>query len=163
MKKLFFCFIVSASLLACSAPKTTETTTVIVKADTLDKAALESKLKGIEAGWNSSQTDKDHGLKFVEEIIADDFSNFNDKGVTQNKAEFLKSIAETKETITEVVNGEMRLTFYSDNVAIIVGSHVSKGKDKDGKAFSKTSFWTDTYMERNGQWQCIGSGSSNHL
>ena len=162
MKKLFFCFIASASLLACSAPKTTETATVIVKADTLDKAALESKLKGIEAGWNLSQTDKDHGLKFVDEIIADDFSNFNDKGVTQNKAEFLKSRTENKETITKVINGDMTVTFYSDNLATVVGSHVTNGKNIDGKAFSRTSFWTDTFMERNGKWQAIGSGGSTN-
>ena len=162
MKKLVLCIIVSASLVACTTPTpTTETDSPTTS--TVDKTALEKKIKGMEASWNLSQTDEDHGLKIVEEILADDFIYFNDKGVKQNKAEFLKSITETKETITEVINGEMSLTFYSDNVAIIVGSHVSKGKDIDGKAFSKTSFWTDTYMERNGKWQCIGSGSNSSL
>ena len=55
----------------------------------------------------------------------------------------------------------MVLTFYSDNVATIVGSHVTKGKDEAGKVYTETSFWTDTYMERNGKWQAIASGSSN--
>ena len=72
-----------------------------------------------------------------------------------------KSRAETKETKTEVINGDMVLTFYSDNVAIIVGSNVTKGKDEAGKVYTETSFWTDTFMERNGKWQAIGSGSSN--
>ena len=31
----------------------------------------------------------------------------------------------------------------------------------NGKAFTKTSFWTDTFMESNGTWQVIGSGSRN--
>ena len=159
MKKILLCFLVSASLFACTTPTpTTETTTAT---STVDQTELVTKLKGIEASWNLSVLDKDHGLKLLEEIIADDFFTITDKGVTQNKAEFLKSRTENKETITEVINGDMTVTFYSDNLATVVGSHVTNGKDLDGKAFSRTSFWTDTFMERNGKWQCIGSGGSS--
>ena len=160
MKKLILCFLVSASLIACTTPTpTTETTNVT---STADQTELVAKLKGIEASWNLSQIDKDHGLKLLEEIIADDFFTNTDKGVTQNKAEFLKSRAENKETIDEVINGDMTVTFYGDNIATIVGSNVTNGKDIDGKAFSRTSFWTDTFMERNGKWQAIGSGGSTN-
>ena len=160
MKKILLCFLVSASLFACTTPTpTTETTTAT---STVDQTELVTKLKGIEASWNLSQIDKDHGLKLLEEIIADDFFTITDKGVMQNKAEFLKSRAENKETIDEVINGDMTVTFYNDNVATIVGSHVTNGKDIDGKAFSRTSFWTDTFMEKNGNWQAIGSGGSTN-
>jgi hypothetical protein len=160
MKKLLLCFLVSASLIACTTPTpTTETTNVT---STVDQTELVTKLKGIESSWNLSQIDKDHGLKLLEEIIADDFFTITDKGVTQNKAEFLKSRTENKEATTEVINGDMTVTFYSDNLATVVGSHVTNGKDIDGKAFSRTSFWTDTFMERNGKWQAIGSGGSTN-
>ena len=159
MKKILACLLVSASLIACTTPTpTTETTTAT---STVDQTELETKLKGIEASWNLSQIDKDHGLKLLEEIIADDFFTITDKGIMQNKAELLKSRTENKEAITEVINGNMTVTFYSDNLATIVGSHVTNGKDIDGKAFSRTSYWTDTFMERNGKWQCIGSGGSS--
>ena len=159
MKKILLCFLVSTSLIACTTPTpTTETTTAT---STADQTELVTKLKGIEASWNLSVLDKDHGLKLLEEIIADDFFTITDKGITQNKAEFLKSRTENKEAITEVINGDMTVTFYSDNLATVVGSHVTNGKDIDGKAFSRTSFWTDTFMERNGKWQCIGSGGSS--
>jgi hypothetical protein len=159
MKKILLCFLVSASLIACTTPTpTTETTNAT---STVDQTELVTKLKGIEASWNLSQIDKDHGLKLLEEIIADDFFTITDKGVTQNKAELLKSRAENKETIDGVINGDMTVTFYGDNVATVVGSHVTNGKDIDGKAFSRTSYWTDTFMERNGKWQCIGSGGSS--
>jgi len=161
MKKIILCFLVSASLIACTTPtSTTEKTTLTTS--TVDKTELETKLKGIEASWNLSSLDKDHGLKLLEEIIADDFFTITDKGVTQNKAEFLKSRTENKETITKVINGDMTVTFYSDNLATVVGSHVTNGKNIDGKAFSRTSFWTDTFMERNGKWQAIGSGGSTN-
>ena len=159
MRKILACLLVSASLIACTTPTpTTETTTAT---STVDQTELETKLKGIEASWNLSQIDKDHGLKLLEEIIADDIFTITDKGIMQNKAELLKLRTENKETITEVINGDMTVTFYSDNLATVVGSHVTNGKDIDGKAFSRTSFWTDTFMERNGKWQCIGSGGSS--
>ena len=161
MKKLLLCFLVSASLIACTTP-TTKTETATTTPSTVDKTELETKLKGIEASWNLSQLDKDHGLKLLEEIIADDYLSINNKGVKQNKAELLKSRTENKEIITEVINGDMTVTVFGDNVATIVGSNVTKGKDKDGKAFSRTSFWTDTYMKRNGKWQAIGTGESTN-
>ena len=39
--------------------------------------------------------------------------------------------------------------------AKVIGSHVTNGKDKCGKAFSRSTVWNDTYMEREGKWQCI--------
>ena len=164
MKNLLLCFLVSASIIACTNKETkTELaeSAAPAQAETFDKVATEAKLMSMEASWNLSALDKDHGVKFLEEILADDFSWFNDKGELKNKAEMQKSRAETKETKTEVINGDMVLTFYSDNVAIIVGSNVTKGKDEAGKVYTETSFWTDTFMERNGKWQAIGSGSSN--
>jgi len=159
MKKTLLFLIISTSLMACSTPAT-KTETASTTTSTANKAELETKLKGIEAAWNSSRTDKDFGVKVVDETVSDDFSGFNDKGMKQNKADVLKALAETKETITEIVNGDMSVTFYGDNVASIVGSHVTKGKDIAGKAFTKTTFWTDVFMERNGKWQCIASGGS---
>ena len=73
MKKILLCFLVSASLVACTTPTTT-TETATATTSTVDKTELETKLKGIEASWNLSQLDKDHGLKLLEEIIADDFN-----------------------------------------------------------------------------------------
>ena len=164
MKNLLLCFLVSASIIACTNKETkTELaeSAAPAQAETFDKVATEAKLMSMEASWNLSALDKDHGVKFLEEILADDFSWFNDKGELKNKAEMQKSRAETKEIKTEVINGDMVLTFYSDNVAIIVGSNVTKGKDEAGKVYTETSFWTDTFMERNGKWQAIASGSSN--
>ena len=161
MKKLFLYLIISTSLIACStSAPTTETATA--PSSKVDRKELELKLKGMEAAWNLSGLEKDFGYKVVEETISDDFSHFNDQGVKQNKAEVLKSITETKGTITEVVNGDMSVIFYSDNVATIVGSHVTKGKDEAGKEYTTKSSWTDTFMERNGKWQCIASGTSSH-
>jgi len=164
MKNLLLFLFVSASIIACTNQETKTAlaeSAAPAQAETFDKVAIEAKLMSMEASWNLSALDKDHGVKFLEEIISDDFSRFNADGVKTGKTEELKRRAEPKGTITEVINGDMVLTFYSDNVATIVGSHVTKGRDEAGKVYTETSFWTDTYMERNGKWQAIASGSSN--
>jgi Domain of unknown function (DUF4440) len=162
MKKILLCFLVSTSLIACTTPTTT-TETATATTSTVDKTELETKLKGMEASWNLSILDKDHGVKFNDDLLAEDFSGFNDKGVKEGKAEVLSSLNNIKGTIISVVNGDMSVTFYGDNVASIVGSHVTKGTDEAGKDYTKTTNWTDTFMERNGKWQCIASGSSSHF
>jgi hypothetical protein len=159
MKKILLFLIISTSLMACSTPATT-TETASTTTSTANKAELETKLKGMEAAWNLSKMDKDFGVKIVEETVSDDFSSYNDKGLKQTKADIIKALSETKGTISEVINGDMSLTFYGDNVASIVGSHVTKGKDITGKAYTSKTSWTDVFMERNGKWQCIASGGS---
>ena len=41
---------------------------------------------------------------------------------------------------------------------IAVHESRSGGKDKGGKQFTRSYVWVDTWMERNGKWQCISEG-----
>jgi hypothetical protein len=40
----------------------------------------------------------------------------------------------------------------------VVGTSTEKGMDKDRKAFTRSFGWVDTWMQRNGKWECIGEG-----
>ena len=51
-------------------------------------------------------------------------------------------------------NDKMDVHLYGSNVATVVGASTEKGKDKQGKGFSRSFAWTDTWMEREGKWQC---------
>ncbi len=44
----------------------------------------------------------------------------------------------------------MYVHFYGINVATVISSHSTEGKDSNGKASSKQYCCVDTYMERNG-------------
>lgn len=167
MKKLLFALVVSASVVACSTPetKTADATTQdkvagSAKSDTLNQAEIATKLKGMEATWNLSSLDKDHGAKAINDIVADDFYGTNLKGELNDKKWILSNL---DSTITEVVNGPMSVHFYGSNFATVVGSHISKEKGKDGKTLTKHNAWTDTYMERNGKWQCIASAGNSSI
>ena len=46
---------------------------------------------------------------------------------------------------------------FGPNIAVVVGTAHEKGTGKDGKAFDRTFRFTDTWVERNGQWQCVAS------
>ena len=68
MKNLLLCFLVSASIIACTNKETkTELaeSAAPAQAETFDKVATEAKLMSMEASWNLSALDKDHGVKFL--------------------------------------------------------------------------------------------------
>jgi hypothetical protein len=161
MKKILLSLFVATSLIACNNQETKTETAAATTPATLDTATVAAKIKGMEAAWNLSILETDHGAKVVSEILADDFHQFNSKGEKQNKEEFIKSLSAQDGTITEVINGDMNVTFHGNNIATVLGSHVTKGTDKAGKAFSRTTTWNDTYVERDGKWQCVASGGLN--
>ena len=47
------------------------------------------------------------------------------------------------------------MRYYGDNLAIIYGKETSIRKKADGKEYSRTLIWTDTWLKRNGKWQII--------
>ena len=161
MKKILLSLFVATSLIACNNQETKTETAAATTPATLDTAAVAAKIKGMEAAWNLSILETDHGAKVVSEILANDFHQFNSKGEKQNKEEFIKSLSAQEGTIAEVINGDMNVTFHGNNIATVLGSHVTKGTDKAGKAFSRTTTWNDTYVERDGKWQCVASGGLN--
>ena len=161
MKKILLSLFVATSLIACNNQETKTETAATTTLATLDTATVAAKIKGMEAAWNLSILETDHGAKVVSEILANDFHQFNSKGEKQNKEEFIKSLSAQDGTIAEVINGDMNVTFHGNNIATVLGSHVTKGTDKAGKAFSRTTTWNDTYVERDGKWQCVASGGLN--
>lgn len=161
MKKILLSLFVATSLIACNNQETKTETAAATTPATLDTATVAAKIKGMEAAWNLSILESDHGAKVVSEILANDFHQFNSKGEKQNKEEFIKSLSAQDGTIAEVINGDMNVTFHGNNIATVLGSHVTKGTDKAGKAFSRTTTWNDTYVERDGKWQCVASGGLN--
>jgi hypothetical protein len=85
MKKILLLLFVATSLIACNNQETKTETVAPTTPATLDTAAVAAKIKGMEAAWNLSILDTDHGAKAVDEILANDFHQFNSKGEKQNK------------------------------------------------------------------------------
>ncbi len=129
----------------------------IVSAQSTDNAAIETKLKSMEDSWAASQLQKDRGASVVAGMLASDYAGMGAKGKMRDKAEQLEHMKSDTDTYTESKNDTMKVHVYAPNLATVYGTSTEKGKDKDGKEFSRSFGWVDTWMDRNGQWQCIAS------
>jgi ketosteroid isomerase-like protein len=119
-----------------------------------DNSAIEAKLKQMEDVWGKALKDKDQAA--VGNMVADDYAGINSKGEHQNKTQLLDEIKTSTDTLSASTNDSMEVHVYGPSLATVVGTSTEKGKDKDGKQFSRSFGWVDTWMERNGKWECIG-------
>lgn len=118
-----------------------------------DNSAIEAKLKQMEDVWGKAILDKDSAA--VEKMVANDFAGFSSKGDKRSKAALVEEIKNSTDTLSSSTNDDMEVHIYAPKVATVCGTSSEKGKDKDGKEFSHRYAWVDTWMERNGKWECI--------
>jgi len=120
-------------------------------------SATETKIKAMEDAWAAAQLKKDRGVDEIAGFLASDYQGISAKGKVRNKKEQVKQMRDDTDTYTESKNDSMSAKTYGPDLAVVCGKSTEKGKDKDGKAFSRSYAWVDTWMQRNGQWQCIAS------
>ena len=121
-----------------------------------DSSAIKAKLKEMEDAWVKALINKDHAA--VGNMIADDFAGFNAEGKHATKSQLLADVKNEPNTLSSSTNDNMDVQVYGPNLATVSGTTTQKGKDKDGKGFTRSYVWVDTWMERNGKWQCIAEG-----
>jgi ketosteroid isomerase-like protein len=122
----------------------------------VDSSAVEAKLKGMEDAWVKALVNKDSAT--VGNMVADDFAGFNPDGKHVGKSQLLDEMKNESNTLSSATNDNMDVHVYGPSLATVCGTTTEKGKDKDGKEFTRSYVWLDTWMERNGKWQCIAEG-----
>ena len=118
-----------------------------------DLSAITTKLKQMEDAWEKALLNKDHAA--VGNMVAEDYAGFSSKGKHQTKSQLVDEIKNETDTVSSAVNDKMDVHVYAPNLATVVGTSTEKGKEKDGKEFTRSFAWVDTWMERNGKWECI--------
>jgi ketosteroid isomerase-like protein len=121
-----------------------------------DSSAVQTNLKRMEDAWVKALVSKDQTA--VGNMIADDFAGFNPEGKHVGKSQLLDEAKNERNTLSSATNDNMDVHVYGPNLATVCGTTTEKGKDKDGKEFTRSYVWVDTWMERNGKWECIGEG-----
>jgi ketosteroid isomerase-like protein len=121
-----------------------------------DSSAVQANLKQMEDAWVKALVNKDQAA--VGNVIADDFAGFNPEGKHVTKSQLLDEMKNEPNTLSSAVNDNMDVHVYGPNLATVSGTTTEKGKDKDGKQFTRSYAWVDTWTERNGKWQCIAEG-----
>jgi len=121
-----------------------------------DSSAVQANLKQMEDAWVKALVNKDQAA--VGNMIADDFAGFSPEGKHLGKSQLLEEMKNEPNTLSSGTNDKMDVHVYGPNLATVSGTTTEKGKDKDGKQFTRSYVWVDTWMERNGKWQCIAEG-----
>ena len=121
-----------------------------------DSSAVQANLKQMEDAWVKALTNKDPAT--VGNMIADDFAGLNPEGKHLGKSQLLDEAKNEPNTLSSAANDNMDVHVYGPNLATVCGTTTEKGKDKDGKQFTHSYVWVDTWMERDGKWQCIAEG-----
>lgn len=131
--------------------------TVSVDPSAGDQTDIASKLKALEQRWEASFMS--HDVSVLEELVAEDFVGTSSSGKVGNKATMLAGARQDKNVYTSAVSSDMVVHVYGPNVAVVTGIVRETGKTPSGKAFSQSFRFTDTWMERNGRWQCVAASA----
>src|SRR5438477_9537141 len=143
---------------AASPAEKKETTAASTTKAAPAAAAVSTKgmgVKDLENRWEASVGK--HDVATVQPMMANDFVGVYWDGKVMNKSATLSMYKKDKDTYTSARNEKLDVRNYGPNVAVVVGTAREKGTGKDGKAFDRTYRFTDTWMMRNGQWQCVAS------
>jgi ketosteroid isomerase-like protein len=119
------------------------------------KMSVEATLKDNENRWSAAIAK--HDTATIESMVAADFIGVSSKGKVQNRRAMLAAVKGDKDTYTSTKAEKLAVHMYGSGVAVVVGMANEKGSGKDGKAFDRTYRFTDTWMDRGGNWQCVAS------
>ena len=117
----------------------------------------EQELMKLLKGWEQSVVKLD--AAFMEGILADDYTWTDPTGKIHSKAEEIASMKSGQGLVTSNVDDEVKIRVYGD-AAVVTGRTTAKWMEK-GKEGSSQIQWTDTWIRRNGRWQCVADHVSN--
>ena len=119
------------------------------------KMSVSVILKDNETRWSAAIAK--HDTATIESMVAPDYIGVNARGQVQNRRAMLADVKGGKDTYTSTKAEKLDVHMYGAGIAVVVGTANIKGTGKDGKAFDRTYRFTDTWMDRGGNWQCIAS------
>jgi ketosteroid isomerase-like protein len=117
--------------------------------------SVEGTLKENENRWEASYAA--HNTSVAESLVASDFTGVYWDGRVMGKSGVISEIKKDKDTYKSAVNEKLAVHSYGPNIAVVIGTAREKGTGKDGKPFDRTFRFTDTWVKRGGQWQCVAS------
>jgi len=112
-------------------------------------------VREMEEKWEASIPS--HDLTTVQGFVASDFVGVSSQGKFVDKSSMLAEYKKDKDTYKSAKNEKLNVKSFGPNVTVVTGRARENGTGKDGKAFDRTFLFTDTWMLRNGQWQCVAS------
>lgn len=112
-------------------------------------------IRSLENRWQKSIVS--HDTAVVDELVADDFVGTSSTGRLGSKSTLLTEARRDKNTYTSANARSIMVRSFGPHVAVATGVTRESGTTPDGQRFNNSRRFTDTWMERNGRWQCIAS------
>jgi ketosteroid isomerase-like protein len=138
-----------------AAKKEGATTSAAAKPAAAVPSGKKMSVRDMEEKWEASVPT--HDFSTVQGFVATDFVGVSSQGKFTDRDGMLAEYKKDKDTYKSAKNEKLNVKNFGPNVTVVTGRARERGTGKDGKAFDKTFLFTDTWMLRGGQWQCIAS------
>lgn len=112
-------------------------------------------IKRLESEWESAISK--HDTATINRVVAEDFVGVSSNGRIGDKQTLISEAKRDKSAYKTASARQMRVYSYGSKVAVVLGVTKESGTTASGRPFDHTYRFTDTWMERNGKWQCIAA------
>ncbi|MGA2281007.1 MAG: nuclear transport factor 2 family protein [Verrucomicrobiota bacterium] len=119
-------------------------------------ASVEQELIKLEDGWGDALVKCD--VAFLGRILADNYTDTDEEGTVTTKAQDIAGLKSGDFKCTSMAADDYKVRVYG-NAAVITGRFTLKGQAKDRDVSGQYRF-TDTWVKRAGQWQCVATHQS---
>jgi len=119
------------------------------------KSTAEATIREIEDKWEAGV--KNHETSVPQTYLADDFRGVSSKGELMDKKKLLAEISKDTDVYSATKNGKVDVRVFGGQFAVASGVSTESGKDKAGQTFKRSFRWTDVWVMRKDQWQCVAS------
>jgi ketosteroid isomerase-like protein len=119
------------------------------------KSTAEATIRDIEDKWEAGV--KNHDTSVAQTYVADDFRGVSSKGEIMDKKKLLSEIKKDTDAYSSTKNGKVDVRVFGGQFAVATGISTELGKDKAGQTFKRSFRWTDVWVMRKDQWQCVAS------
>ena len=123
-----------------------QTNTKNVRSATADDQEILRLVDVLNKAWLKNDT------ATVSSIVADDFQSWSHKGAPRNKADLLRTVAQSEESETKTEEPIVRV--YGD-AAIYTARIIDSGKRANGEAFTVRTCVTTVFVRRAGKWRIV--------
>jgi len=120
---------------------------------------VEQELIKLEHDWLRAFFTKD--AAFSDRFLAVDYLGTDEHGNFRNKAQEIEEIKAGEHLSTSGAQDNIKVRVFGD-AAVVTGRNIMKGVF-DGKPYSSPYLWTDTFIKRDGRWQCVASHMSKPI
>ena len=120
-------------------------------------ASVEKELIKLENDWNNAVVKRD--VAALARLLADDYTGIDSEdGTIKTKAQGLAELKSGEDVTTFAVGDEWKVRVYGD--AAVVFSRETVKEQYKGKDVSGQYRLIDTWIRKDGRWQCVAEGGS---